>query len=147
MAEAQRFTDARRELWLRLVEGGKTQTEANRELGVSTTTVARWRAKGRAESEGPAFEFARRLDAVARRKPRRSVKDVVSDVKAGRLLGTDDDIERLLVEIAIRNDSVPALKLLREIRRERNQEQAEAKPVKEPDFFDELAERRSAQGA
>ena len=148
MGKAQRFTQERRELWFRLVESGETQEAANREVGVSPTTVARWRAKGRQELEGDAFEFAKRLDAVSRRKPKRAAKDVVADVAAGRVQGTDEELEQLLIKIAFEENSVPAVKYLREMRRERNEEQAEAKkPLAEPDFFDELAERRSAQGA
>ena len=147
MGQALRFNDARRELWLKLVEAGSTQADANREIGVSQTTVAQWRARGRKESEGPAFEFARRLDAVAPRKPKRAAKDVVSDVAAGRLLGTDDEIEALLERIAVEDHSVPALKLLREIRRERNQEQAETEVEGPADIFDELAPKRAARAA
>ena len=128
----QRFTADRREKWLQVVESGATQEDANRKLGVSPVTIARWGKKGRLESDGPAFEFAQRLDALPARKRRPAPKSLVADQRRGRL--SLDDLVGLLEDAAIQGN-VQAMKYLIERPWEKDADEDE-KPG--TSIFDEL---------
>jgi hypothetical protein len=131
----QRFTDDRREKWLQLVESGATQEDANTKVGVSPVTIARWGKKGRLASEGPAFEFAQRLDALPARKPRPAPKSLVAEQRRGRL--SLDDLVGLLEDAAIQGN-VQAMKYL--IERPWEKDADDEKPG--TSIFDELAALR-----
>lgn len=114
------FTPERRGRLLALLETGRTVEEASATVGVNPSTVARWAAKGRANPESDAGEFAKAL-AAAR------------DRSGGRL--SRDDVVRLL-EVAAANGSVTAQREL--LRRMDAADAGEPKPARPSDPFDEF---------
>jgi hypothetical protein len=131
-----RFTTARRERFLTLLETGRNVEEACATVKVGRATIGRWAASGRAPGARPdQLEFADRFDAIREGRADASL--------------TIDDLVRLL-EKAARQGSVQAMKLLLE--RVDRQAGADAGPGSaKPDplsmlpgdpIGDELAKRR-----
>ena len=141
MSGSTRFTLDRRHAWLKLVEAGHTQEDANRELSVSKATIARWLKKGRAASEGDAFEFAKAFDAIPRPPRRRTPVEVNKAYREGRLNLSRDDLIGLLEDFAVTDRSVTAAKLLLELQEQKNADSIEEN--KPASLADQLAIRRA----
>jgi len=64
VADVRRFTEAKRERLLALLEAGWTLVDASAATPISRQTVAEWCARGRRQPESAAGEFAARFDAL-----------------------------------------------------------------------------------
>ena len=131
-----KFTSERRNEWLKLVEGGASHDDANRQVRVSHMTISRWLKTGREATEGPQFEFAQAVDALPKRRRKPSPAQLVVKQRTGRL--SEADLVMLLEEAAT-DLNVQAIRLLLE----RPWEQGDEEETKQgPSIFDELAALR-----
>jgi IS30 family transposase len=138
MSKAIRFTEERRNEWLKMLSEGKTQREANESLGVSKATIAHWMKTGKAKTAGPHFEFVQAYEQIPRPRRRSRPSELVSQERAGGL-----SVEQLvgLLEGAAIDGNVQAMKYLLDRPWERKDEPEEVKPVEET-VFDQLAALR-----
>lgn len=110
-----------------LLETGRSVEEAAAGVGVNPSTVARWAARGRAGADSESVAFAERYDAIRQ--------------GAGVQRLSEDDVVRA-VELAVRNGSVTAMKILLDrFKAEGDVSVRTDNPLAE---LDELAERRRA---
>jgi len=136
-----KFTSDRRNEWLKLVEAGATQDDANRQVKVSTATVWRWLKAGREATEGPQFEFAQAVDSLPKRRRQPTPAQLVVKQRTGRL--SEADLVMLLEEAAT-DLNVQAIRLLLE----RPWEPGDEEETKQgPSIFDELAALRVSKTA
>jgi len=136
-----KFTSDRRNEWLKLVEAGATQEDANRQVRVHPATISRWLKTGREAAEGPQFEFAQALDALPKRRRQPTPAQLVVKQRTGRL--SEADLVMLLEEAAT-DLNVQAIRLLLE----RPWEPGDEEETKQgSSIFDELAALRVSKTA
>ena len=112
--KAPRFTPARREQFLQLLESGQSVSTAAGEVGLSRNTIQSWVNRGKTETaQADAREFSseyrRILDSRPKKKRRATPQALVAEHEAGRL--SESQLLGLLEEAA-QNLNVPAIKIL-----------------------------------
>ena len=141
MAEgAQRFTLERRQAFLQAIQGGQTQAEACKSVGVSTRTIAKWLSEGRKAGSGDKWKFAEAYDAM-KRPP---AAELVAETVRGGL--SEADLVRLLEEAAV-GGNVQAMKYLLERPWERKRDDEGESEAQGTSIFDELAALRERKTA
>ena len=135
MAAPSRFTPEIRGALLERFAAGLTVEDTARAVGVNTTTLKRWLARGRKESGTDYAEFAAAVDD-ARKKA------------ADRPEPMDREELARVVSQAARRGNVQAMKLRDEMLL-RDEQPVEDDEPKAPELgsIDELAERRAAHAA
>lgn len=132
-AQPRRFSADLRDRFVGMVEAGRPQEDAAAAIGVSLTTVKRWRAKGEKQPGTPAAEFAAKLKLA---------------VDGADTPLTEADVRRALEKAIEKKGSVSAMKLWTELYGAKSR--AKTPPVEEPTtesrswIDDELAARRRA---
>ena len=120
-----RFTAERRERFLTLLETGRNVEQAAADVDVNPSTVARWAARGRADTTPETKAFAERFDAIR-------------EGDGERL--SEADVVRAL-EQAIRKGSVTAMRIWFDRFGKR-----EKPPAAAGGILDELEKRRARRG-
>lgn len=119
---------------LKALRAGASRVDAAREAGISSRSVDRWVERGRRDPEGVYAPFAVAVDTLIEGRRVPSPAEPVDDAEV-----------QLHLSRAIRNGSVPAMKLWVSTYRSKR-EGAGKKSAKPLSAIDELAERRRQQG-
>ena len=139
-----RFTEERRAAFLKVLEGGQTQAQACKSLGVSKATVSKWLGRGRKAESGEAFEFARAYDLIKPPRRRPVPAELVAEAKRGGL--SESQLVGLLEEAAVQGN-VQAMKYLLERPWERKRDDESEAEGKGASIFDELSALRERKAA
>lgn len=118
------------------VKAGASLNDAAREAGITERTVKRWLTKGRADSESPYANFAFAIDFI------REARDTPQSDEP-----VDDAEVQLHLSRAIRNGSVPAMKVWTDTYRRAGDPDGDEKPADPLAGIDELAAKRAGVGA
>jgi transposase len=139
-----RFTEERRAAFLEALQGGQTQAQACKSLGVGKATVSKWLSRGRKAESGEAFEFAKSYDAVKPPRRRPVPAELVAEAKRGGL--SEAQLVGLLEEAAVQGN-VQAMKYLLERPWERKREDESEAEDAGTSIFDELSALRERKTA